>query len=54
VLIADYAGKVQALGAADGKPRWTYDAKLAVPGDLVVDGDQVLVGSRSYDCLCDR
>jgi len=51
VLVADYAGKVQALGAADGKPRWTYDAKLAVPGDLVVDGDQVLVGSRSYDLV---
>jgi outer membrane protein assembly factor BamB len=51
VLIADYAGKVQALGAADGKLRWTYDAKLAVAGDLVVQGDQLLVGSRSYDLI---
>lgn len=51
VLIADYAGKVQAVGAVDGKLRWTYDAKLAVPGDLVVDGDQVLLGSRSYDLI---
>jgi outer membrane protein assembly factor BamB len=51
VLIADYAGKVQALGAADGKLRWTYDARLAVAGDLVVNGDQLLVGSRSYDLI---
>jgi outer membrane protein assembly factor BamB len=51
VLIADYAGKVQALGVADGKLRWTYDAKLGVPGDLVVDGDQLLLGSRSYDLI---
>jgi outer membrane protein assembly factor BamB len=51
VLIADFAGKVRAIGAADGKVRWTYDAHLAVAGDLVVDRDQVLVGSRSYELI---
>jgi outer membrane protein assembly factor BamB len=51
VLIADFAGKVVALDARDGKVRWTYDAKLGVPGDLVVDGNRVLVGSRTYDLI---
>jgi outer membrane protein assembly factor BamB len=51
VIFADYAGKVRAVSARDGAPRWTYDAKLAVPGDVVVAGDRVLVGSRSYDLI---
>ncbi len=51
VIFAAYDGKVQAVSARDGKPRWTYDAKLAVPGDLVIAGDRVLVGSRSYDLI---
>ncbi len=51
VIFAAYDGKVQAVSARDGKPRWTYDAKLAVPGDVVVAGDRVLIGSRSYDLI---
>ena len=51
VIFAAYDGKVQAVYASDGKPRWTYDAKLGVPGDLGVTGDRVLVGSRSYDLI---
>jgi outer membrane protein assembly factor BamB len=51
VIYAAFDGKVQAVSAADGKPRWTYDAKLAVPGDVVVAGDRVLIGSRSYDLI---
>jgi outer membrane protein assembly factor BamB len=51
VICAAFDGKVQAVSARDGKPRWTYDAKLAVPGDLVVSGDRLLVGSRSYDLI---
>ena len=51
VLFAAYDGKVQAVSAGDGKPRWTFDARLAVPGDLTVVGDRVLLGSRSYDLI---
>jgi outer membrane protein assembly factor BamB len=51
VLFAAYDGKVQAVSAKDGTPRWTYDAKLAVAGDLTVSGDRVLLGSRSYDLI---
>jgi outer membrane protein assembly factor BamB len=51
VLFAAFDGKVQAVSARDGKVRWTYDAKLAVPGDLVVSGDRVLLGSRTYDLI---
>ena len=36
---------------SDGATRWTYDAKLGVAGDVVVAGDRVLVGSRSYDLI---
>jgi outer membrane protein assembly factor BamB len=51
LIFAAFDGKVQAVAARDGKPIWTYDAKLAVPGDLVVSADRVLVGSRSYDLI---
>ena len=51
VLFADYKGIVQAVGASDGKARWTYDAQLPVAGDLVVDADRVFVGSRTYDLI---
>jgi outer membrane protein assembly factor BamB len=51
VIFADYAGMVRAVSAKDGAPRWTHDAKLGVPGDVVVSGDRVLVGSRSYDLI---
>lgn len=51
VIFADYAGKVQAVAARDGSPRWSFDAKLAVPGDLTVADGRVLVGSRSYDLI---
>jgi outer membrane protein assembly factor BamB len=51
VLFADYKGIVQAVGASDGKVRWTYDAQLPVAGDLVVDADRVFVGSRTYDLI---
>jgi len=51
VIFGAYDGKVQAVSAKDGKPRWTYDAKIAVAGDVVVSGDRVLVGSRSYDLI---
>jgi outer membrane protein assembly factor BamB len=51
LIYAAFDGKVQAVSAADGKMRWTYDAKLAVPGDVIVAGDRVLVGSRSYDLI---
>ena len=51
VIFADYAGKVRAVSAQDGKSRWTYDAKLGVPGDIVVAENRVLVGSRSYDLI---
>jgi outer membrane protein assembly factor BamB len=51
VLFADYKGLVQAVGASDGKQRWSYDAKLPVAGDLVVDADRVFVGSRTYDLI---
>lgn len=51
VLFAAYDGKVQAVTARDGKPRWNHDAKLAVAGDLTVSGDRLLLGSRSYDLI---
>lgn len=51
VLFAAFDGKVQAVTAREGKVRWTYDAKLAVPGDLVISGDRVLLGSRTYDLI---
>jgi outer membrane protein assembly factor BamB len=51
VIFAAYDGKVQAVSASDGKLRWTFDARLAVAGDLTVAGDRVLLGSRSYDLI---
>ncbi len=51
VLFADFKGVVQAVGASDGKVRWTYDAQLPVAGDLVIDADRVFVGSRTYDLI---
>jgi len=51
VIFAAFDGMVQAVSAKDGSPRWTYDAKLGVAGDVVVAGDRVLVGSRSYDLI---
>jgi outer membrane protein assembly factor BamB len=51
VIFAAFDGKVQAVSARDGKARWTYDAKLAVAGDVVVSEGRVLVGSRSYDLI---
>jgi outer membrane protein assembly factor BamB len=51
VIFAAYDGQVQAVSARDGKPRWSYDAKVGVPGDLVVAEDRVLAGSRSYDLI---
>lgn len=51
VIFAAYDGRVQAVAARDGAARWTYDAKLAVAGDLTVSGDRVLLGSRSYDLI---
>ena len=51
VIFADYAGKVRAVSASNGSARWTYDAKLGVPGDIVVAENRVLIGSRSYDLI---
>jgi len=51
VIIADFAGTVRALSSNNGAPRWSYDAKLGIGGDVVVAGDRVLVGSRSYDLV---
>ena len=51
VIFAAFDGKVQAVSARDGAVRWTYDAKLGIAGDVVVTGDRVLVGSRSYDLI---
>ncbi len=51
VIFAAYDGKVQAVSTRDATPRWTYDAKLAVPGDLTLSGGRLLVGSRSYDLI---
>jgi outer membrane protein assembly factor BamB len=51
VLFADFAGKVRAVNASDGKLRWLYDAHLPVAGDLVVDDERVFVGSRTYDLI---
>jgi outer membrane protein assembly factor BamB len=51
VISADYAGKVRAVSASNGSARWTYDAKLGVPGDIVIAENRVLVGSRSYDLI---
>ncbi len=51
VIYAAFDGKVSAVSAKDGSPRWTYDAKLAVAGDVVVSDKRVLVGSRSYDLI---
>jgi outer membrane protein assembly factor BamB len=51
VIFADYAGTVRAVRARDGAPRWQYDAKLAVAGDVVVADNRVLLGSRSYDLI---
>ena len=51
VICAAFDGKVRAVSARDGALRWTYDAKLAIAGDVVLAGDRVLVGSRSYDLI---
>jgi outer membrane protein assembly factor BamB len=51
VIFATFDGKVSAVSRRDGAMRWTYDAKLAVAGDVTVAGNRVLVGSRSYDLI---
>jgi outer membrane protein assembly factor BamB len=51
VILASFDGKVQAVTAENGAPRWSYDAKLAVAGDVVVDHGRVYVGSRTYDLI---
>jgi outer membrane protein assembly factor BamB len=51
VVFAAFDGKVRAVSTRDGSARWTYDARLAVPGDVIVAGDRVLVGSRSYELI---
>ena len=51
VIFAAFDGKVQAVSARDGSPRWTYDAKLGIAGDVVVAENRVLVGSRTYDLV---
>jgi outer membrane protein assembly factor BamB len=51
VLFANFKGVVQAVDRNTGKKHWTYDAKLPVAGDLVVDGDRVFVGSRTYELI---
>jgi outer membrane protein assembly factor BamB len=51
VIFAAFDGKVRSVAARDGSPRWTYDARLAVAGDLTVSGGKVLLGSRSYDLI---
>jgi outer membrane protein assembly factor BamB len=51
VIFAAHDGKVHAVSALDGAARWSYDAKLAVPGDVIVADDRVLLGSRSYDLI---
>jgi outer membrane protein assembly factor BamB len=51
VIFADYSGKVTSVSRADGKQRWTFDAQLAVPGDLAVSRSRLLLGSRSYDLI---
>jgi len=51
LIFAAFDGKVQAVSAKDGSPRWAYDAKLGIAGDVVVANDRVLVGSRTYDLI---
>jgi outer membrane protein assembly factor BamB len=51
VIFAAYDGKVQAVSARDGKPHWIHDARLGIPGDVIVANDRVLIGSRSYDLI---
>ena len=51
MIFAAFDGTVRAVSARDGKLRWSYDAKLGIAGDVVVAGDRVLVGSRSYDLI---
>jgi eukaryotic-like serine/threonine-protein kinase len=51
ILFADFKGTVQAVDARNGNPRWSYDARLPVAGDLAIDGDRVILGSRTYDLI---
>jgi outer membrane protein assembly factor BamB len=51
VIFAAFDGKVQAVSAKDGSPRWSYDAKLGIAGDVVVADGRVLLGSRTYDLV---
>jgi outer membrane protein assembly factor BamB len=51
VIYAAFDGQVRAVSTRDGAPRWTYDAKLGVAGDVVVADGRVLVGSRTYDLI---
>jgi hypothetical protein len=52
LLFAEFAGKVQAVDAKDGKPALELRRALPVAGDLVVDdAGRVFVGSRTYDLI---
>jgi outer membrane protein assembly factor BamB len=51
LIFGAYDGKISAVATRDGTPRWSYDATLAITGDIVIAGNRVLAGSRSYDLV---
>jgi eukaryotic-like serine/threonine-protein kinase len=51
VYYAGYDGRVYAVSRADGRELWRYDSQEAIPRDVTLAGDNVIVGSRSYDLI---
>jgi outer membrane protein assembly factor BamB len=49
VYVGSFDRHVYALGESDGGLAWKYDTGDAVTSDVAVLGDDVIVGSRSYD-----
>jgi outer membrane protein assembly factor BamB len=49
VYYAGYDGRAYAVARADGQELWRYETGQAIPRDVVLAGENVVVGSRTYD-----
>jgi outer membrane protein assembly factor BamB len=51
VYYAGFDGRAYAVSRTDGQEIWRHETHQAIPRDVVLAGDNVIVGSRSYDLV---
>jgi outer membrane protein assembly factor BamB len=51
VYYAGFDGRAYAVARTDGSELWRYDTHHAIPRDLILAGDNIIAGSRSYDLI---